>query len=411
LILLAVAVLSLFPEGYASEWYTLLQSRYLNGCSADYLVAGESGVLAGNLPMIAIGSLPDIPWSDAHLADPLASGIWGGGRWNTSAGDRCFQDSLSISRIGLVQNSKDHSRYVFRLDRPLPWKTSGNFEILREDTLRLFSAVLNRGSLKMRTMSWEGRDYGWASMIGWESQHLYARTGFSRLSHGDRRPELLAGGSAGLSLFTFEAGAAASWVDSTVQSRAVAGVSSSVGNARVSGYFEYTDDGEGYWGGVALPIGRVDLSAAVSKPAGDEFFQMVALRHSGFNLVGRFDNEIIAAADAEVAVGFFRGKAAASWNFATDSLNATSWILLGTDWYRGRFEAGPRITAGVNSTGEFTETLDALLGFTLVTFSVSAAVEDLTDEMRRNWSFGITWSYTDQPPVTPVGETAGDRGN
>jgi len=411
LILLAAAVLGLFPEGYTSEWYTLLQNRYLNGCSANYLVAGESGVLAGDLPMVAIGSLPEIPWSDSYMVDPLTSGIWGGGRWNISVKDRSFQDSLSISRIGLVQNTEDHSRYIFRLDRPLPWGTSGNFEILREDTLPLFSAVLSRGRLNMRTMSWEGRNYGWGSVAGWTSPHLYARTGFFRLNPGDRRPEILAGGSTELSPFTFEAGAAASLVDSTVQSRAVAGISSSVGDASVAGYFEYTDDGEGFWGGVSVPLGGTELSAAVSRPAGDQLFQMVALRHPRFNIVGRFDDEIVAAADAEAAIGFFRGKAAASWNFTADSLGVVTWILLGRDWYRGRFEAGPRITAGMNSTGEFSETLDAVLGFTLVTFSLSTAVEDITDAANRSWSFGITWSYTDQPPVTPVGETEGGRGN
>jgi hypothetical protein len=260
-------------------------------------------------------------------------------------------------------------------------------------------------------MSWEGRDYGWGSVAGWTSPHLYARTGFFRLNPDDRRPEILAGGSAELSSFTFETGSAASWVDSTVQGRAVAGVSSSTGSIRASGYIEYADEGEGFWGGVSVPLGGTELSAAVSRPAGDQLFQMVALRHPRFNIVGRFDDEIVVAADAEAAIGFFRGKAAASWNFTTDSLGVVTWILLGTDWYRGRFEAGPRITAGMNSTGEFSETLDAVLGFTLVTFSLSTAVEDITDAANRSWSFGITWSYTDQPPVTPLGETEGRRGN
>ncbi len=155
----------------------------------------------------------------------------------------------------------------------------------------------------------------------------------------------------------------------------------------------------------------MELSAAVSRPAGDQLFQMIALRHPGFNLVGRFGDDIVAAADAEAALGFFRGKAAASWNFTTDSLDVVSWILVGRDWYRGRFEAGPRTTAGMNSAGEFNETLDAVMGFTLVTFSLFAAVEDITDDAHRSWSFGITWSYTDQPPVTPAGETEGGRGN
>jgi hypothetical protein len=238
---------------------------------------------------------------------------------------------------------------------------------------------------------------------------MYARAGFTRLFSGDRRPELLVGTGAVLKSFTLEAGAAASYVDSTVQGRGVAGISASFGNADASGCFEYTDEGAGLWGGVTLPVSGIEVSAAVSKPAGKELFQMVALRHRHFNMVGRFQNGIVAAADAETAIGFFRGKAAASWNFNTDSLSVASWMLLGRDWYRARIEAGPRVTAGLNSAGELTETLDALLGFTLVTFSISAAVEDVTHSEQRSWSFGITWSYTDQPPVTRLRETE-DRG-
>ncbi|MCK5132260.1 MAG: hypothetical protein KAR40_08940 [Candidatus Sabulitectum sp.] len=413
MIQLLAAVLAVFPTSQTENWYTLLQGTYQTGCSADYLLAGEkdTGVLTKGLPLVAIGVIPDLPWPEARTVDPLKSGLWGAGRWNTSVDGRAFQDSLSISKIGLIQNTLDHSRYVFQLDRPLPWNTSGNFQILRDDSLRLFSAVMERGPFNMRTMSWEGHNCGWGSWAGWRSQHLYARAGFARLSAGDRRPEVLAGSTGNLSSVVFEIGAAASYVDSTILGRGVAGISSTVGPAQASAFFEYNDDGEGFWGGITLPAGAVELSAALSRPSGDELFQTVAVRHSNFNLVGRFLDETAVAADAEIAKGFFRGKGAACWNFDSDSLSVSTWMLLGFDWYRGRFEAGPRVAAELNTTGKWDETVDVLLGFTLASFSFATAVEDITRETERNWSFGITWVFTDQPPVTPVEETESRDGS
>ncbi|MCD4706821.1 MAG: hypothetical protein K8S62_03695 [Candidatus Sabulitectum sp.] len=413
MILILAALLATFPASQAEGWYTLLQGSYQLGCSADYLLSGEkdNGILIKGLPLVAIGTIPSLPWPDAQTFDPLKSGLWGGGRWNTSVEGRTLQDSLSISRIGLIQNTLDHSRYIFQLDRPLPWGTSGNFQILRDDSVSMYSAVLEREPFNMRTMSWEGNKYGWGSWTSWTSQRLYARAGFARLSAGDRRPEVLAGATGDISLARFEIAAAAACIDSTAQGRGIAGISSSLGPAQLSGFFEYNNEGEGFWGGIIFPAGTVEFSAAFSRPAGDELFQTIAVRHRNFNLVGRISNETAVAADAEMAKGFFRGKGAAMWNFDRDSLSVSTWTLLGVDWYRGRFEAGPRITAGMASSGEWNEVMDVLLGFTLASFSFATAVEDITHETERNWSFGITWNFTDQPPVTPEGETENRNGN
>lgn len=413
MILLIAAALAVFPDSRTEDWYTMLQGSYQLGCSADYLLAGENenGVLSEGLPLVAIGVIPELPWPEADTVDPLRSGLWGGGRWNTSVDERVFQDSMSISKIGLIQNTRDHSRYIFLLDRPLPLDASGNFQMLRDDSLKLFSAVMERGFFNNRTISWEGHNYGWGTWTGWSSQHLYARTGFTRLFTGDRRPEMIAGANADISSMIFEIGAAAAYVDSTFQGRGVAGLSRSLGPARVSGYFEYNNDAEGFWGGIIFPAGVVEVSAAVSRPSGDDLFQTVAVRHPNFNLVGRFSNETAVAADAEMAEGFFRGKGAACWNFDRDSISISAWMLLGVDWYKGRFEAGPRISAESDSTGSLNETADILIGFTLESFSFSTAVEDITHETARSWSFGITWAFTDQPPVKPEGDEENRSGN
>jgi len=413
LILLLSIIVSVFPIPASENWYAMLQARYQSGCSADYLLSGQKnmGILLEGLPVVATGVLPELPWPDAATVDPLQSGVWGRGIWNTSVIQRVFQDSMSISKIGLIQNTRDHSRYIFQLDRPLPWNTSGNFQMIRDDSIRLSAADIEHGSFNLQAMSWEGHNYGWGMWTGWESEHFYARTGFSRLHPGDRRPELLAGTEFDFSSALLEFGAAASYIDSSLSGRGVAGISTSIGTSAVSAYFDYNDSGESFWGGISLPVGTFALSAALSRPAGDELFTVVALRHPKFNIVSRFLNQRAIAADMETAKGFFRGKGAACWNFDSDSLSVSSWLFLGADWYRARFEAGPRISAGLDSTGNWDETWDVLIGFTLETFSLSTALEDLTSQAERSFSFGITWAFTDQPPVSPAGETEERNGN
>ncbi|MCK5034565.1 MAG: hypothetical protein KAS73_01640 [Candidatus Sabulitectum sp.] len=413
MIVLLSVIISVFPPSATENWYTMLQTSYQLGCSADYLLAdpGSSGILTGGLPIVAVGMLPELPWPDANTIDPLQSGLWGRGTWNTSVNQSLFQDSMSLSKIGLIQNTRDHSRYIFQLERPLPWNTSGNFQIIRDDTLRLSSAHLQHGSFNLRAMSWEGHKYGWGMWTGWDSEYLYARTGFSRLDPGDRRPEILAGAKFDLSSTLLEFGAAASYTDSSLSGRGVAGLSKVIGPSIISACFEYNHHGESFWGGINLPMGAFQFSTALSRPAGDELFSVIALRHPRFNLVSRLFDKGAIAADMETAWGFFRGKGAASWDFHSDSLSVSSWLFLGVDWYRARFEAGPRVSAGLDSTGNWDETLDVLLGFTLTTFSFSTAFEDLTSQAERSLSFGITWAFTDQPPVTPTGDEEERNGN
>jgi hypothetical protein len=411
LILLLLAAVSLFPTSDAESWFTMLQGKYNLGCSADRLLSGaaDTGVIIDGLPLLSTGTVPDLPWTSAHTTDPVYSGIWGGGRWNTTVESRAFQDSLSVSRIGLIQNTGNRSRYAFELDRPLPWQASGSFELLRDDSVTMYSSLMKKGPFQFRAMSWEGQRYGWGSWLGWSRGSWYARTGFSRLSVGDRRPELLAGARSVFSTITLELGAAAALVDSMIKGKGVAGISGTTGSITASVFGEYNEEGEGFWGGVAIPAGRFELSAGLSRPAGGEFFQTVAIRHSAFNIVGRFSGETAIAADISAGEGFIRGKGAACWNFSHDSLSTSSWLLLGFDWYKGRVEAGPRVTAGLNSSGQWNEVLDAVLGFTLAPFSISCGIEDMTNEAERSWSFGLTWAFRDKPPMLQEGDTGGER--
>jgi len=411
-LILLLALVALFPSADSEGWYDMLQGKFGAGCSADALLSGtaDTGVLAGGLPLVSAGSVPELPWSASRWSDPVQSGLWGGGRWNTTVEVREFQDSLSVSRIGLVQNTISRSRYAFLLDRPLPWHASGNFELLRYDSVTVYSSLLKRNAFQFRAMSWEGLDYGWGSWLGWASGNIYARTGFSRLSPGDRRPELLAGMQTGFSNYSIELGAAVARVDSVFEGKGVAGISAETGSVSSSVFCEYTENGESFWGGVSIPAGSLELAAGLSRPAGEEFFQTVALRHSAFNLVGRFSSETAIAADFSAAAGPVRGKGAACWYFNRDSLSVNSWLLLGFDWYRGRVEAGPRIIAQMDSSGQWDESLDTVLGFTLAPFSIFCGVESITNSTERSWSFGLTWVFRDQPPMAHEGETGERRG-
>lgn len=397
------------PVQDASDWYALLQTQHTWECSADFLISGgDNPVLVKGLPLGSVGSVPaGLPWPDGSTTDPLHSGIWGGGRWNTSFTDGEIQDSISISRIGLIQNTGDHSRYSFELDRPLPWNTSGNFEMIRNDSLTLNSALFTRGRADFRLTGWEGDSYGWGCWTGWTSDSYYARAGFSRLYADDRRPELLAGVSAELGAATAELGGAVAYVDSSMEYRGAGGLSIPLGDISATASADFNGEEAGYWGGVNYSTGEVLYSAMYSNPSSGQSFQAVSIRHSVFTLIGRISEEPAVAADIQISQGLISGKAAGGWFFDSDSLEISCHLLLGYNWYRGRLEAGPRVTAAMNSQGEWVEKVDGVAGFTLLPFSIAAGLENISNPLERSWSFGITWAFTDRPPQAPEGEESG----
>ena len=397
------------PVQDASDWYTLLQTRHSWECSADYIISGGlATVLTEGLPMTAFGSLPsELPWPDASVTDPLESGIWGGGRWCTNIADAEMQDSSSLSRIGLIQNTMDHSRYSFELSRPLPAGISGNFGMMRDDSVSLQSALLKRGSLSLRSSSWQGNDYGWGAWTGWSSSLYYARAGFARLSPGDRRPELLGGIRGAVGPLDAELGAAVAYADSAAEYRGAGEVVLPAGDFKFIAAGDLTGSRAGCWGGISWNPGDVIFSAVYSNPSGADAFQAVSIRHESFTLTGRFMEDPAVAADISASTGILRGKAAGGWFFDSDSLELNCHVLLGYDWYRGRLEAGPRLCFGVDSAGDRETTLDGVIGFTLLPFSIAAGMEDITDSYERSWSFGITWAFTDRPPESPEGDESG----
>ncbi len=408
--ILLLLLQTLLPGGEATDWYTLLQTGHGWKCSADYLISGHSGgVLSGGLPLAAIGDIPDdLPWPDGEVLDPLESGIWGGGRWNTSFQDSRFQDSLSLSRIGLIQNTLDRSRYLFQLNRPLPWASAANLGMFRDDTVSLNSALFHRRGFQLRLGEW-GRNsgHGWGFWSGYSTGPAYVRGGFSRLYEDDRRPEVLGGLRTDMGPFDLEIGAGAAHVDTALEYRAAAGFKVPIGPFTAVAAGDRQNDENGYWGGVTWATGGVAISAAHSSPAGGSSFQSIALRHEKFTLIGRFSHHPAVSADVSAGAGFLRGSAAACWSFDQDSLQLNCHALIGGDWYRGRFEAGPRFRGSMNSLGEWRGTVDAVAGFVLLPFSFGVGYEDITAGEEASWSFGITWAFTDQPPGLPEGE----RGN
>lgn len=405
--ILLLLIQTLLPGGEASDWYTLLQTGHSWKCSADHLISGNrGGVLSGGLPLAAIGDIPDeLPWPEAEVLDPLESGIWGGGRWNTSFQDGQFQDSLSLSRIGLIQNTLDRSRYLFQLNRPLPWASSANLGMFRDDTVSLNSAVFNRRAFHLRLSEW-GRDsgHGWGFWSGYTRGPGYIRAGFSRLYEDDRRPEILGGLKTGIGPFDLEFGGGGASVDSAWEYRAAAGLRLPIGAFTALVAADRQMDENGYWGGLGWTTGGVLFSAIHSSPAGGSSFQSISIRHHLFTLIGRFSHRPAVSADMNARWGFLRGSAAACWFFSEDSLEINCNGLLGKDWYRGRFEAGPRFRGSMNSSGEWQGTLDAVAGFVLLPFSFGVGYEDITGGEEASWSFGITWAFTDLPPERPEGE-------
>ncbi|PIE51254.1 hypothetical protein CSA37_12650 [Candidatus Fermentibacteria bacterium] len=400
MILLFYTLIALMPEGITADWFAMLQTEHTLRCSADYLLSENGGfLLRDRQPLAAVGSVPsDLPWRNGVVKDPLQSGIWGGGSWNTTTETGPFPDSLSFSRIGLIQNTNNRSRYFFELDRPLPGSTSGSFFIRRNDTLSVHSASLLSGNFLFNGTSWEGNRYGWGTWASWSPGSFSARAGFSRLNPGDRRPEMLAEYCAKAGSMEISAGLAGAYADSAFEYRAAGGLRLTAGNFTFSINSNIQNEEPGFWGGFTWAAGGLLFSALHSSPSEGQYFQSLAIRHEHFNIVSRLSHEPAVAADLKISQGIFRGKAAACWGFENDSLDLNCHGLLGLDWFKGRLEAGPRFNGTMDKDGNWAGTADAVMGFTLLPFSISAGMEDITSSLDRSWSFGITWAFTDIPP-------------
>lgn len=380
----------------------LLEDRWEWSATASFLASdGFGGVLSDGLPFVPFGAPPVPPLTERHfttVANPVESGLWSGGEWCLVSEYPETPDSLFQSGISLLQNTEQPGRYSVYLRRRLPGAVLGSFSSSRGDSSGVSMVRLSRGLIEAHGVSWED---GYSIGAGFSPGPARILAGFSRLFPGDRRPSILGEIRAYPGKVFLGAGLGTAWLDPDVLWRGAVLTGVSFDPVILSLHGDITDSSHIASAGLSLP-GVV--SAGVSVPDSGDVRAFMTGGIGALSLSGRFNDVNRAAASLGLENGLLRGMGAVCWDFDRDSLSLSAWALPGMNWYRARIEAGARVCAGMNGEGSWEGVFDGLLGFTLRTFSFALAIEDFTSSESRSWTFGITWSFSDDPPEHGVEE-------
>lgn len=384
--------------GYPSEdWYRLLQYRWEWNATPPFMVSGGfDQVLHHGLPLVPFGEAPVLPGPSRAVTaveNPLGGGLWSRGGWSLSTRSPEIPDSLLESGFTILQNTEFQSRYSVYLRRRLPGSILGGLSSSRGDSSGVSHIHLERGGLDTRGLFW---NRGYSLQAGFRYRAARSAGGFSRLHPGDRRPWLISEISTLTGGFRFAAGAGTAWSDPDLLWRGAAMASAGAGPLIFSLHGDISESGHVVWGGLSLPGGAA--AGVVLPDSGRTGAFLQATRKWG-EMALRFNDVNRVAVSLAGPERLFRGMGAACWDFDRDSLALTAWALPGFDWYRARIEGGLRATAEKGWEEPWTGTLDALAGFTLRTFSFALALENITSDPGRSWTFGVTWSFTDDPPA------------
>jgi hypothetical protein len=385
-------------EPYPSEnWYTLLQEHWEWSATASFMVSGGyEAVLLDGMPLVPFGEAPVPPagsGTHAGISDPLSGGLWSRGGWSLSSVSPAISESLLESGFTLLQNTEERGRYSIYLRRRLPGAVLGSAAASRGDSAGVSMIRLERNPLGVRGLFW---NRGYSLQGGYSQGGGRVFGGFSRLSPGDRRPSVIGEFITYSERVSGGVGAGAAWSDPDLHWRGTAMASLALNHFILSLHGDLSDSAHVVWGGIGLPGA---FSAGFTLPDSGSVGGFVHGSYGPLGFAARFKDRNRAALSIGGASGFLRGMGAACWDFDRDSLSVTTWLLPGMDWYRARIEAGLRVSAGMDSGEDWTGSFDALAGFTLRTFNFALALEDFTSNLTRSWTFGVTWSFSDNPPL------------
>ena len=93
---------------------------------------------------------------------------------------------------------------------------------------------------------------------------------------------------------------------------------------------------------------------------------------------------------------------ATAWE--SDSVRVAGLVLPSIRYWNARISAGARCDLLWSAGNGWRGTVDVLSTFTLGRFAFVFSVENIDDDYRRNWTYGLTWEFTDKPPVIPTEE-------
>ena len=408
---LALALTGL--DDLQAEPWDLMETGSIWFWTSGAVQGGRGAILFDGEPAVLIGDPGLPPWGSftgLQQHNPLEGGLWSAGEWSLDFRLPQIPDSSYESEVGLLENTSGRNRYMGYLLRPLPASLLFDLSVGREDTLSSQRIRLATGDHDFAARFRQGDGDRYMLTTGWAGPGtLRLRGGFSRMYEGCSQVDLFGSVSYGSGQLTLSAGAGGAWLrDSVIHgevhvlSRYRTGILGFVCRADVT-----DDDGEfdfGGAGGCSADLGPVQLQGGVYAAPGDDpslLFQADAGPATGRIVVS--DEGSAAGADLDFSVdGFLLRGSATAWE--SDSVRVAGLVLPSIRYWNARISAGARCDLLWSAGNGWRGTVDVLSTFTLGRFAFVFSVENIDDDYRRNWTYGLTWEFTDKPPVIPTEE-------
>jgi hypothetical protein len=405
---------------YQSEPWDILETPGVFYWTSATAIGGRGRILFDGEPAVLLGDQGLPPWGSFHSVtqcNPLEGGLWSGSDWSLDFGLPEIPDSTYESKVGLLENTAGNNRYMGYLRRPLPLGLLFGLSVGREDTLNSQRIRLGLGSFGFTARLRQGDGDRYMLGAGWTGENgLSARTNFARMYGGGRQVELMGSLETGIATLSLEAGAGGAWLRDSVfhselhvLSRFRPGAFTFTGRVDVRGSDDRFDFGGA--GGCAVQLGPVGLQAGIYLPPGDDVHLLAQADAGPVTARAVFADEgaVAAGADLDLSIPHLlaRGSATA-WE--SDSVSLSGIILPSIRYWNALISAGARCDLDWAEGDGWQGTVDLVSTFTLGRFALIVAVESVDDDIARNWTYGITWEFTDRPPSIDTEEEENGRG-
>jgi hypothetical protein len=375
-------------------------------------VASEERIMIGGEPVILYGDPGLPPWGSftgVRLLNPLEGGLWSSGKWTLDFTLPEIPSESYESNVGLLQNTGDKGRYTGFLRRPLPGMLLLDLSVGREETNSSQVVRLEYSPFDAAARFHQGNRHRYMLSSGFTGSRLRLRAGFARMYEGCRQGEILAAFRLPFDELTVDLGGGGAWLyDSLGYGELHALSRMRIGEFSVMCRADLTDTSGEIRAGGALgctaALGSFDVSAGGFAAPGDDLSLLVAVGTGPVSATLISENDqTIAGCDLVMSLEnlLIRGSAAA---FETDSVRVAGMLLPSIRYWNARISAGGRCDLTWSEDGDWQGSVDLLSGFTLGNFALVLAVEDVDSDLKRSWTYGLTWYFTDRPPEIETGE-------
>ncbi len=396
-VLTAVPVLQPAPSD-------VLETSSIYSWTVSHLLDWETRFLRDGVPVISSGFQPFPGWGSFEslsLKSPLEAGVWGNGGWEMDFTSFAVPESSYSSGVGLIQNTSLNSRYSAYLRRPVMSHLLVDFTMSREDTLNNQRYIFSSGEFETGGRGWQTTEDGYTLWAGWNHRDVAARISFARFHPGGRYWEALGSYRIEVSRCDIRTACAVSISDDSIlYAEAHLRLEFPVFGMRTVLRGDILDlDGDvspGGTAGILAEPGIFNLQGGLAIiPDSDPRFIGVA---------GIDPFEITLEADKNGFEGGIQSLLSTNYGFLhagasikEDTVRCNGIVLPSLPWGdSGRIHGGVSwelVHADTSTSG----TMDIKSLFTLGRFAFIFALEDVLDDYR-SYSFGITWTFSDQPP-------------